>query len=832
MIKKYTLLSLGVLAALASQARTLTPEEALARFTADRSALRVAGASAVAAPKLVHTTSGESGAPVAYVFDRPQGGGFMVLSADDAAAPLLGYGDEQVTDSTPMPEQLVWWLGEYAREIEAASEAPQQRVDMSSFDAPATAAADRAPIAPLITTKWNQDGPYNNLCPQISGQYTYTGCVATAMAQVMKYHNYPEKGNGTGSCTVTNVLGAQVGSYDMNLAVDLDWDNMIDSYAGNYTTAQAEAVATLMKACGYSVNMDYSTSASGAQSNAVAVALVDNFGYDKAITYVERMMYPLSTWEDMVYDNLKNCGPVYYSGQALAGGHAFVCDGYSSDGYFHFNWGWGGAYDGYFRLTALEPAGQGIGGFSGGYNSGQAALFGVRKPVAGSELPALRLTQVAAITASDDASRVTLSGGWANYNGRSMNVAIALDCTPVPGSTPTRIQVYTYSECPTFKGFSSMTIRKSDFAKLSDGTYKVSVVTQNQGSSDWLEVWHPVNMPDYILMNKSGGVLTFTTQEAAALTCVSAELLTPVYYDAAGKLTMTLRNDATVEVPANVALAMLGGSSVVARTESVLVDLVPGASQSVDMEFTFVTSSDFTKGASYTLALVDVNTGAVLKDFGTVKASSAPAATLTCDNFRIVGSSTAAILDDLQFTGSFTNNSTGYYGNIMGIAMFPSNGGNNLASFDGDIVYLAAGETERVNFKVDFSNIGTIDTYYLAVPFYLKSNFIGTLAATTFEGDPVVRFKATAYSGIAAVADDEAELRVYYNNAIHAAIVNSGAEIQSVEVAGMSGAMLQVPVSINGCTATVDLSSVPAGIVVVRAVDADGCSVATKLMVR
>ena len=172
----------------------------------------------------------------------------MLVSADDIATPLLGYSDVPVGEGGELPPSMQWWLEQYAVEIEQASSGMSMRVvdssraagDVSSF----------TPIAPLCDTKWNQDAPYNNQCPLINWQRTYTGCLATALAQVMKYHEWPER--GTGSITYTDVNRI---TRTMDFDVAFDWDNMLDVYDKTATTVQNDAVALLMKACGHAVQM-------------------------------------------------------------------------------------------------------------------------------------------------------------------------------------------------------------------------------------------------------------------------------------------------------------------------------------------------------------------------------------------------------------------------------------------------------------------------------------------------------------------------------------------------------------------------------------------------
>ena len=170
-------------------------------------------------------------------------------------------------------------------------------------------------------------------------------------------------------------------------AQEFRWDLMLNDYLPVFdghalridaTEQQQEAVARLMVAAGHSVEMGYSPEASGATSIRIGRALGLYFRYDKSLRYLQRDYYPLDEWEEIIYTSLLNDGPVIYDGQANIGGHSFVCDGYSADGYFHFNWGWGGMSDGYFLLDALDPINQGIGGADSGFNYMQDIIVGIR----------------------------------------------------------------------------------------------------------------------------------------------------------------------------------------------------------------------------------------------------------------------------------------------------------------------------------------------------------------------------------------------------------------------------------------------------------------------
>jgi hypothetical protein len=335
----------------------LSPEQALNRLST--SGLKLSHANTFSTNDLVYTES-RDGAAMLYLFAKPDAG-FLLLSADDVARPILGYSDNNTTiDPANIPANMRWWLSEYANEIAAATHRTTPHSAISD---------DREPIEPLCTTLWDQDDPYNSLCPNLNGNHCYTGCVATAMAQMMRAHAWPQKGSGS----ITYTWNGRPLSADFS-SMTFDWDNMLDSYKDSYTDAQQNAVALLMKACGFSVEMAYGTDQSSASVYKVAPAMVANFKYTPRTITVLRRCFSYSDWLNEIYSSLAEGAPVYYSGNNDYGGHAFVCDGYSSDNYFHINWGWSGLCNGYFLLDALDPTEQGSGGTSYGYNADQIAI--------------------------------------------------------------------------------------------------------------------------------------------------------------------------------------------------------------------------------------------------------------------------------------------------------------------------------------------------------------------------------------------------------------------------------------------------------------------------
>lgn len=353
-------------------AKPVTAIQAIQRVTGNSTNRPKSMKAVTTSPQLVHTftASPTETEPMVYVFNRGNDQGYLIAPADDLFPAVLGYSDKGDFDFDNMPPAMKAFLEDYVREIDfnLKYKAEELVTTASLFD------PGWNPVEPLMATRWNQDAPYYNQCPTVSGVRTYTGCVATSMAQVMKYHEWPDVGEGSHSYT----WNGQTLSMDFS-TMPFDWANMRDTYrSGSYTSAEAQAVAELMSACGVSVNMNYGTNASGASTRNQTIALAKYFKYSKAIRYLDRDVVSSTEFEKIIYDNLAEGLPVLYDGSSPSGGHSFVCDGYAGKHYFHFNWGWGGSSDGYFYLARLNPSDQGIGSSEGGYNSGQGINYNIR----------------------------------------------------------------------------------------------------------------------------------------------------------------------------------------------------------------------------------------------------------------------------------------------------------------------------------------------------------------------------------------------------------------------------------------------------------------------
>lgn len=356
------------LSAFTLPAKQITPEESLHRLSTAPAAPSLLRAHTPKA-RLVKSITTDLSANALYLFDLTDRPGYFVMSADDCLPPLLGYSESGTLADDDLPDGLQWWLNMMADEASVAIQAEDNEgVKLPPSLGPA--------IEPLVKARWGQTEPYNTYTPIISENQSPTGCVATALTQIMYYHQWPLSPKGSityqDSSTPKN-------TYSMTFdGIDFKWDLMTDTYDDESSEESKEAVATLMKAVGFGVKMNYGKSSSGATDANANEGMINYFGYSKDAQMLRRESFTRNEWDSMLYSMLSAGLPIYYTGRDAvwlgSGGHAFVCDGYDGNGYFHYNWGWNDKYNGYFLTTCLVPAGAGTGGFINGYNYTQSVM--------------------------------------------------------------------------------------------------------------------------------------------------------------------------------------------------------------------------------------------------------------------------------------------------------------------------------------------------------------------------------------------------------------------------------------------------------------------------
>ena len=366
---------------------------------------------AAPAKRMVRKAMNTTEEPQYYLYENENGEGWVIIAANDAVTPVLAYSETGHFRTDNMPSNIRHWMGKYDKfikriETDGVEAAEETKAEWKALRKGVRKAQAAVVVGPLIQTQWDQDAPYNNLCPGTGSNKAYTGCVATAMAQVMNYWQWPKRGIGSHSYRPRNPNDEDHYStrYTSTLSADFgnttyDWENMLESYSGSETSAQKTAVATLMYHCGVATEMMYGNDADGGsgtytgnygsweESDNAQNALWKYFGYKKSTGYMRDgyeygghtyyESWTASNWTAMVKAELDKQHPILYGGASDGGGHSFICDGYDEEGYFHFNWGWSGWNDGYFTLSNLTPGSGGAGGGGYDFSEDQDVIIGI-----------------------------------------------------------------------------------------------------------------------------------------------------------------------------------------------------------------------------------------------------------------------------------------------------------------------------------------------------------------------------------------------------------------------------------------------------------------------
>ncbi|MGM9700967.1 MAG: C10 family peptidase [Prevotella sp.] len=432
-------------------------------------------------------------------------GGFAVIAVDDRFNAVLGYADDPFVIEK-MPPALLWWI----ETMNASLENLLAAGDVAANELPTDMGLAET-VSPLLTTQWNQDTPYNDQCPTYtSGETTkhyVTGCVATAMAQVMYYHRYPTKATEA-TYTYTFYPNGEENPGQETTAefgAPYDWDNMIANYEKTtYTTEQAEAVAMLMYHCGVAVDMNYANSGSGSHYLNAAKGFKTYFDY--STKFYNRSYFSTKEWTQLMYSELADEQPVLYSGVSTQGGHAFVFDGYDADGKVHVNWGWGGYADGYFDVATLN-------GFSGS----QTMLFAHSLDDASNEIP------YTSMWGYHTNFNVTVSSGTSlSFNAVPF---MQIDQDPFTGD----IGVVIEATNATFKK-TCITIQRTDvpygrgwtyqfgtpisLSGYADGEYRIYVASKSDKEDTWQPLHGADNVTSCYLVKKEGDVLTLSKESS------------------------------------------------------------------------------------------------------------------------------------------------------------------------------------------------------------------------------------------------------------------------------------------------------------------------------
>lgn len=682
------LFAVGISAQLS--AATLTPEQALSRYCANQPHRMASSASISASELRLQSTIGNL-----YVFSGKKG--FVVLPAEDTAPVMLGYSDSDDFDIEGNPA-LKEWLDFYNKELSYLKNNPlRSEVKQNNIH------KTRAEIKPLLSTEWNQESPYNELCPKVDGHETVTGCVATAMAQVMKYHNYPERGKGSHSYFWRP--GEEKLTFDYE-STPFQWDLMTNTYNKDSSEESRHAVAELMLGCGISVDMHYEPGGSGAATMQMGASLIDIFDYSKSLWMPNRDYYGIEEWEDMIYADLEQGLPVLYSGAGTDGGHQFVCDGYKGDGFFHFNWGWGGLSNGYFLLTALNPDHLGVGGGAGGFNTSQIASLGVRpgkegdKPVYIFYNTDSFFTNVKEVKAGED---FRCGGQYFNYS-----LATMPDGSRLGLKFTSETEEAIYVEGPGVGGFHPDDGRNDlqvKFPQLVDGTYEITPALQVDGK--WSPVRIPVGKPQMITAIVKAGVATIENGISASIFITDIEIPSKLYRNHDFPMSFTVENIGDAEFYSTITPILLDSKGdVVSKSTFRPVDILIGEKEDITDyvgRFSALKDHSFAPGA-YTMIFRDEAGKNVSDPIEVAIEVNEDKTEISVTDLNV--ENREAIVDPSEVKISFNVScDSGVYFGSLRFDVFPDDGGYELCGSTSSNIYLGAEESKEVTMTADFSNL-------------------------------------------------------------------------------------------------------------------------------
>ena len=706
-----------------------------------------------------------------YVFNVGNNNGFVIVSGDDRTNPILGFCDEGAFDPNNIPENMQSWLEGYENQLKALetmSDTEAQRV----LAAPKLRATvdTRNSIAPLVTTKWDQATPYWNECPQFMNsddpadgyELAYTGCVATAMSQIMNFHKYPEQ--------TTRVIPSYQfvysdGNYNYTTVTmeelpttTFDWAHMRDTYTGAEDEVYTSAVAHLMYYAGCAVKSQYGVSSTGAYTDDIPKGFA-LFGYGSNLAY--RNDYTLDVWNEMVYQELAAGRPMIYNGTAgSGGGHSFICDGYEYGDYYHINWGWSGNGNGYFQLAILNPSTSGVGGSSSseGYNMKQNIVYNIipggTAPADDPTDPELTCTAVSGPSGWDrdgvsypykiyKSKIVKVSFSDHSGSGKRFKTGLALYNPVDPDTIFTVLDnaqdvgyftVTTSALGETRQWGSGIASNASNVIKFGaglTGTYRLIGVYQVEGTT----VWKPMKESDrhFLEVNMTSTSATASAHPVINLQVTNMEFTGGEKVGVKEQVHATIKNNSTDRYYGDLYLDFGGQQideysqyttvvtgEVLAGEEAVITfNVTPTSSGTktvkvmrLDQYGSYITiPSTFTVNIAQSTAAEELNMSVVIEATNATPAEG--------DGYDVIYDSHA------RFSATVTNHSNGDYSKYVLAPLFictkDENGhvtGGSMVTYKQSPLSLAAGESKTLYF--DFDNLAAGSTYSMNL--YARNN--------------------------------------------------------------------------------------------------------------
>lgn len=802
-----------------TNAKQLNSKEALTIATnfLQQSAIKSSHSQPISQLTLAHTAKSavDINKNCLYVFNKGEHDGFIIVAADDCVSTeILGFSDSGEFNNDNAPTNFKWWLEQYQREIDYAIK--------NGLNSTASIQPFATSVSPLLgNISWDQGAPYNLLCPTLTNskgeaEHTVTGCVATATAQVMRYYKWPLNGQGSNSYLWEN--GNKTLSMDFSKSV-YDWYNMTETYDNNSTSTQKNAVAKLMYDCGISCNMKYNLSekgGSGASGFDQVKGLYNYFGYDQGMEHLTRNYYKLAEWNAIIINEINNKRPILYRGQGSGGGHAFIIDGYNNDGYFHFNWGWGGNSNGYFVTTALNPGELGIGGGAGGYNYDQGMTIGIQ-PAQENSTPSHEITSDGILISEDATNGFIISATRIiNYNWNTTSFSVAFQFESLSNGTIQLIQFLSNKTLDPLYLYNTISFAANDFANyLDDGEYKVSLVVKPSTTSTWEAMPTLIGAAEYVYMTVSDGMASQVKYDPTSvpdLLATGFELNDKLYVNRVASLKAQVKNNGA-EYYGDMALVFADNTGkILAISGSVMTNIQAGETKDIPFEYTMISLAEgvsiTTETPCYVYLFGDAseNSAFMIGQLGTATlypvGVGAPALAFT--KAPVVKSSSE---DNVSITLGLTNNGS-IFKDAITFYTWDSNLGN---SYCGGISQFAIVENkERKDITFSFPYSGVVGHTYL-VNIYANNTIIKGETSSINYVCSFVLDKGTGIEGVKAnhemtIANTNNILDISTNESISQINVynNIGANVAQQYYNGVSN------------KESISLESQPAGVYIIK----------------
>lgn len=469
-----------------------------------------------------------------------KGSGFIVVSRSNTFPAIIGESTHDF-DSANIAPGFKWWMENISKSL-----AYRDANNMGR-----TAISVSTTIYPFITTKWNQDTPYNLLCPKVGSlTHGYTGCVATAMSQILKYYNYPSTSKGSGG--YSTVVGNDTIVRLATINTTYKWNNMSNTYTNNSATTPANiAVAELMRDAGYGANMEYGTDGSAATNIDATKAFANNFTYNPySLKYLMKDLYTDDEWAQIIYNEIKQLRPILYGGSTKTKeGHAFVFDGINTEGNVDVNWGWGGACDGWYDIFDLTPSGLGDEFNSGttfSENNDMILGFDPTSTASGSDFSIWATDNNCEFTkTADNKLNLTMTAFYnVSYKSFTGDVAVIYENT-----TTNDLTVTYFAKSKTYATFSGLGYDNEntislDAPNIQAGSYKVYIASKATNETSWSPVRSFIthDVISYTLTKASDGGLTLTGIDKVTNKKENSDKIKRIY-DISGRLIDTTTED-------------------------------------------------------------------------------------------------------------------------------------------------------------------------------------------------------------------------------------------------------------------------------------------------